>query len=67
MTRPTLKDKAAEVLDRTHNAAALRVGIYTDKVRDHLAAWLDGAVKLRASTVRREIDYLAMIARSARP
>lgn len=58
----TLKDKAAKAIDLTLNAAASKRGIYTDKARNTLAAYLDGAISLRASTIRSYIRYLEMVA-----
>jgi hypothetical protein len=61
----TLRDQAADAVDMTLDAAAIRFGIYTDKVRESLATWLDGAAKLKATTVRKYIKYLRMIASSS--
>ena len=57
-----VKDRAARALDITLDAATRRVGLHTEKVRAALAAYLDSAVKLRASTVRAFCEYLEMIA-----
>lgn len=59
----TLRDKAATILDRTHDQAARKIGLHTDWNRDLLACWLDGA-KIAPSLVRKSIAYLEMIARS---
>ena len=53
-----LRDRVAAALDASLENAANKRGIYTDKVRDTLAAYLDGVAKLRASTVRKYVDYL---------
>lgn len=58
----TLKQKAAGALDATLDAAARQRGVHTDKARDTLAAYLDGAVKLKASTVRAYVQYLRGVA-----
>ena len=58
----TLRDQAATALDTTLDAAANKRGIYTDKARNTLAAYLDGAVKLRASTIRNYVRYLRSVA-----
>lgn len=50
--------RAACALDRSLDAATAKRGIHTDKVRDTLAAWLDGAVTLRVKTARTYIHYL---------
>ena len=59
----TLRDRAATVLDNTHDQASRLVGIHTDKMRDYVAVWLDGA-KIKTSIIRHAIKYLEMIARS---
>ena len=53
-----LRDRAALSLDRTHDIGMR--GIHTDKIRDIVAAWLDGK-KIETSTVRKSVDYLEMI------
>ena len=58
-----IRDRAANALDISLNAATNKVGIRTDKVRFALAAYLDGATKLRVSTVRALCKYLEMVAR----
>ena len=58
----TLRDKAAAAIDTTLDAATMKRGIYTDKARNTLAAYLDGAVKLRASTIRNYVRYLLSVA-----
>lgn len=58
----TLRDKAAAALDATLDAATSKRGIYTDKARNTLAAYLDRAVNLRASTVRNYVRYLRSVA-----
>ena len=55
--------RAATALDVSLSAAACKRGIYTDKARNTLATYLDGAVNLKAKTVRRYIKYLQMVAR----
>ncbi len=59
----TIREQAAQSLDRTLDAASRKVGIHTDAVRAQVAAYLDGALKLKASAVRRRIRYLKMVAR----
>lgn len=54
----TLRDRAAKALDVSLDDAAAKRGIYTDKARDTLAAYLDGAVRLKARTVRSYCKYL---------
>ena len=54
----TLRDKAAYALDQSLSNAAMNRGIYTDKARWTLAAWLDGAIKVKASTIRAYSKYL---------
>ena len=58
----TLRDKAAAAIDTTLDAATMKRGVYTDKARNTLAAYLDGAVKLRASTIRNYVRYLRSVA-----
>ena len=58
----TLRDKAADAIDTTLDAATMKRGVYTDKARNTLAAYLDGAVKLRASTIRNYVRYLRSVA-----
>jgi hypothetical protein len=60
----TTQDRAARALDLTHVAASKKIGIHTDRVRGVLAAYLDGVLKLKASTVRAYCGYLEMIARA---
>lgn len=57
----TLKDKAAKALDESLDDASNNRGIYTDKARTALAAWLDGQIKLKASTVRVFCNYLTSL------
>jgi hypothetical protein len=59
----TLRERTAAALDKSLVAAACKAGIKTDKVRDSLAAYLDGSIKLKASTVRAMCGYLEMVAR----
>ena len=56
-----LRNKAAFALDASLDDAARKRGIYTDKARDTLAAYLDGAAKLKASTVRAYMRYLSAL------
>ena len=58
-----LRYRAAVALDLSLVAASQRVGIRTDKARDTLAAYLDGALKLKATTIRAYINYLNMVAK----
>jgi len=58
----TIRNQAAVAIDATLDAATLNRGIYTDRIRETLAAYLDGATKLRASTVRAYIRYLRSVA-----
>ena len=58
----TLRDKAAAAIDTTLDAATMKRGVYTDKARNTLAAYLDGAVKLLASTIRNYVRYLRSVA-----
>ena len=53
-----IKYQVATALDFSLDAAVAKRGIYTDKVRVALAAYLDGAVKLKVKTVRAMIRYL---------
>lgn len=53
-----LRERAALALDRTHDIGMR--GIHTDKVRDIVAAWLDGK-KIPISTIRKSVGYLEMI------
>jgi len=57
----TIRNQAAAAIDKTLDAAVMKRGIYTDKARNTLAAYLDGTTKLRASTVRSYIRYLEMV------
>lgn len=61
----TLREQTALVLDTSLSAASKKRGLYTDKVRATLSAYLDGTVKLDASTVRKYALYLAMISKGA--
>ena len=54
----TLRNRAAKALDVSLTDAVAKRGIYTDKARDTLAAYLDGVVKLKARTVRAYCKYL---------
>jgi len=56
-----IRDRAALALDKTHYKTM--VGIRTEQARYILAAYLDGVVKLKGSTVRTLCKYLEMIAR----
>ena len=58
----TLQQRAAEALDATH--AKTNRGLLTLQARDTLAAYLDGAAKLKASYARKLCSYLEMVARS---
>lgn len=50
-----LRDRAAIALDNTHGAGM--VGIHTDKMRDYVAAWLDGQ-KIDVRIIRKAVAYL---------
>ena len=54
----TLRDRAALALDKSLYDASINRGIYTDKARWALACHLDGAVRLKASTIRALCKYL---------
>jgi hypothetical protein len=56
----TTKERAARALDATHSIGER--GPNTMKARKTLAAWLDGALHLRKSTVRAYCAYLEMVA-----
>jgi hypothetical protein len=56
----TLRDKAAKALDATHQHDGR--GPLTFKTRNAVAAWLDGAAKIRTSTIRKMVAYLEMVA-----
>jgi hypothetical protein len=56
----TTKERAAAALDATHSIGER--GPNTMKARKTLAAWLDGALHLRKSTVRAYCAYLEMVA-----
>ena len=58
-----LKERAAASLDASLDAECRKVGIRTEQTRAVLAAYLDGAIKLRASLVRKLCAYLEMVAR----
>jgi len=53
-----LRNRAAKALDVSLKDAADKRGIYTDKARDTLAEYLDGVIRLKASTVRAYCKYL---------
>ena len=55
------KESAAMALDITHKCGER--GPMTMKARAILAAWLDGVVKVRATTIRRYTDFLMMVAK----
>ena len=59
-----LQGRAAAALDATHDLA--HVGDHTEKMRDYVAAWLDGK-RIKISTVRRAIAYLEMVRREMWP
>ena len=56
-----IREQAALALDNSLDAAANKRGIYTEKARDTLASYLDGAIKLRVQTVRAYVRYLKMV------
>ena len=58
----TLRAQAAAAIDATLSVASMKRGIYTDKARETLAAYLDGAIQLRASMVRTYVRYLLSVA-----
>lgn len=58
----TLQTRAATALDRTHNPMlSLANDPYTIKVRNYLAAWLDGK-KMKQTFVIAGCKYLEMVA-----
>lgn len=61
----TLRERAAKALDDSLHAETMRVGVHVPVARGALAAWLDGAVRLKAATVREYVNYLNMIVRTA--
>jgi hypothetical protein len=60
----TITNRAAAALDMTHAAASRNIGIHTETARKVLAAYLDGAVKIKASTVAAYCKYLEMVGRA---
>ena len=55
-----LQTKAAELLDRTHNSMLTSDPFY-QRMREYLAAWLDGA-KIKRSTVLSCVRGLGRVA-----
>jgi hypothetical protein len=55
----TTKTRAAAALDATHYCG--ECGPVTMKARKTIAAYLDGAVKIRASLVAKYCGYLEMV------
>ncbi len=58
----TLKNRAAAALDQTHFT---NKGIDTPAVRDWLAGWLDGSMRMSAKSARVYVKYLEMVAARA--
>jgi hypothetical protein len=56
----TLKDRAATALDNTHEPRLAYRGPMTMKLRELVAAWLDGR-KVRTSIIRKSVAYLEMV------
>lgn len=54
----TLRERAAKALDVSLSDAMAMRGIHTEHYRWALAGWLDGARKLKSSTVRIMCSYL---------
>jgi len=57
----TTRERTAKALDMTHNVGER--GPRTMKARQILAAYLDGAAKVRITTVRALCGYLEMVAK----
>jgi hypothetical protein len=57
----TLTERAALALDMTHGKEM--IGLQTKSVRNLLAAWLDGDLKLNVAFARKAVKYLESTAR----
>ena len=47
------RERAAIAIGNTHDHAARKIGVHTEKARETLAAWLDDEIKMKATTARR--------------
>jgi hypothetical protein len=61
----TITERAACALDATLVASTTSLGVHTENARVVLSAYLDGAIKIRATTARKYCQYLEMIARAS--